>query len=83
MDKFKVIRYYIHPDFLRELFEDEEKLEEFAEAVERDVLYKLGKCADIERYCQNNNAIVKELSEKLEKERSEEDVRHKENSQDV
>lgn len=61
------IRYDIHTELLRELFEDEEKLEKFAEEIKRDVLYRLGKLVKIEQYCQTDKALVKEILEKIKK----------------
>lgn len=68
------IRYDIPSELVHELFEDEQKLDNFIEHITKDFLYKLGLCAQIEwRY-----NVLKEALE-----RSESDVCNKENCQDV
>lgn len=68
------IGYDIPSDLVRELFEDEQKLDNFIEHMTKDFLYKLGRCAQVDGYCD----ILKKALE-----RGERDVCNKENSQDV
>lgn len=68
------IRYDIPSSLLYVLFEDEKKLEEFAEKIKIDFLYKLRSCAEREAYFATVEKIV---------ERSVNNVCNKKDSQDV
>lgn len=59
------IRYDFNPDFVRELCEDEKKMEEFLEQIKKDISYRLKSSYQIDRYVAEDVVLTKTLLEQI------------------